>query len=55
MATNAAIIMADHEGDATVSPEETMGFDDDTFKGEETITNISIFLWNLTLEGIATL
>ena len=44
MATNIAIIMADHEGDVTVPPEETMGFDYDTLKGEETITNISRFL-----------
>lgn len=34
MATNATI-MAEHEGDATVSPEETMDFDEDTLRGEE--------------------
>lgn len=34
MATNATI-MVEHEGDATVPPEETMDFDEDTLRGEE--------------------
>lgn len=34
MATNATI-MAEYEGDATVPPEETMDFDEDTLRGEE--------------------
>ena len=58
MATNATIIMAEHEGDATLSPEETMDFegdatlppeetmdfDDNTLKGDDTIANVSRLL-----------
>jgi len=38
------MIMAEHEGVAPLPPEETMDFDDETLKGEETITNLSRLL-----------
>lgn len=54
MATNATMIMDENEGVSPPRTEETTDFDDNTLKGEETITNLSRLLWNLALEGIAT-